>query len=81
MANAVLTLITLILAVLSAGCDVVLHCSGKLTEMEAVASVTPALTGDAARRFEAALAQLTPPQSFDEARAEELLGEVLAETA
>ncbi len=68
-------------AVLAAGCDAVLHCSGNLAEMEAVAAVSPVLTGDAARRFEAALARLTPPQSFDEARAEELLGEVLAEIA
>jgi beta-N-acetylhexosaminidase len=68
-------------AVLAAGCDVVLHCSGDLKQMEAVAAVSPLLGGPAARRFEAALARLAPPQSFDEARAEELLGEVLAEIA
>ena len=68
-------------AVLAAGCDVVLHCSGNLMQMETVAAVSPVLAGDAARRFEAALARLTAPAPFDEARAEELLGEVLAEIA
>ena len=68
-------------AVLDAGCDVVLHCSGKLAEMEAVASVTPELAGDAARRFAAACNRLSEPQPFDEERAIALLGEGLAETA
>lgn len=39
---------------LAAGCDVILHCSGDRAEMEAVASVAPALAGDAARRADAA---------------------------
>jgi len=68
-------------AVLEAGCDVALHCSGAMNEMEAVASIVPPLTGDAARRFDAALRRLGPPKAFDEARAEALLGEVLAQTA
>jgi len=41
---------------LAAGCDLVLHCNGKLPEMEAVAGVAGALAGDAARRAETALA-------------------------
>lgn len=41
---------------LAAGCDVALHCSGDMGEMEAVASVAPGLAGEAARRAEAALA-------------------------
>jgi beta-N-acetylhexosaminidase len=68
-------------AVLEAGCDVVLHCSGNLDEMIAVASVTPELSGLAARRFEAARARLIEPAPFDEERAIALLGEGLAETA
>jgi beta-N-acetylhexosaminidase len=64
-------------AVLAAGCDAALHCSGIFAEMEAVASASPELSGDAARRFAAARARLTPPQAFDEARAEALLGELL----
>ncbi|MGB0087128.1 MAG: beta-N-acetylhexosaminidase [Rhodomicrobiaceae bacterium] len=62
---------------LAAGCDVALHCSGSLKEMEAVASASPELGGEAAHRFDAARARLTPDQPFDEARAEALLGEVL----
>lgn len=68
-------------AVLAAGCDVVLHCNGKLSQMEAVAAVTPMLAGNALRRFEAATGRLTLPEPFDTAAAEALLGEVLAESA
>jgi beta-N-acetylhexosaminidase len=68
-------------AVLDAGCDVVLHCSGNFSQMADVAAVTPELSGDAARRFGAARARLIAPQPFDEARAIALLGEGLAETA
>jgi len=68
-------------AVLNAGCDVVLHCSGNLAEMTAVAGVAPELNGDAARRFAAARARLIDPAPFDEDRALALLGEGLAETA
>ena len=42
-------------ASLAAGCDVVLHCSGELGEMQAVASAVPVLTGNAAARADAAL--------------------------
>ncbi len=64
-------------AVLAAGCDVALHCSGSFQEMEAVASASPELAGEAARRFNAALARFTAPEPFDEAHAEALLGDVL----
>jgi beta-N-acetylhexosaminidase len=66
-------------AVLQAGCDVVLHCSGNLAEMEAVAGVAPELAGHTARRFEAACARRVEPQSFDEERAQALITEKLAE--
>jgi beta-N-acetylhexosaminidase len=65
-------------AVLAAGCDVALHCSGMFTEMEAVASVTPKLDGDAARRFDAARARLVQPAPFDIARAEALIADARA---
>jgi beta-N-acetylhexosaminidase len=52
-------------AALAAGCDMVLHCNGKLPEMREVAAHAPALAGDAARRAEAALAARQPPQPFD----------------
>ncbi len=40
---------------IAAGCDVILHCSGELAEMRAVASAVPVLTGEAAARADAAL--------------------------
>jgi beta-N-acetylhexosaminidase len=43
-------------AAIAAGCDLVLHCNGKLSEMRAVAAAVPALSGDAARRAATALA-------------------------
>jgi beta-N-acetylhexosaminidase len=42
-------------AAIAAGCDVVLHCSGDIDEMQAVASAVPLLTGEAAARADAAL--------------------------
>jgi beta-N-acetylhexosaminidase len=42
-------------AAISAGCDLVLHCNGKLDEMQDVASAVPALAGATAARAEAAL--------------------------
>jgi beta-N-acetylhexosaminidase len=68
-------------AVLQAGCDVALHCSGRFGEMQAVASAAPELSAEAARRFHSARARLNPAQAFEEARAEALLAEVLGEIA
>ena len=42
---------------IAAGCDMILHCSGELAEMQAVASAVPVLTGEAAARADAALAR------------------------
>ena len=56
-------------AALAAGCDVVLHCNGDLGEMMQVASATPALEGEAARRAEAALLRRSAPDEFDVAEA------------
>ena len=63
-------------AVLDAGCDVALHCSGDLDQMKAVASVASELGGEAGRRFAAACARITAPLPFDVARAEFLLNQV-----
>jgi beta-N-acetylhexosaminidase len=52
-------------ASLAAGCDVVLHCNGKLDEMRAVAAEAPELGGEALRRAAAALAARTPPDAID----------------
>ncbi|QPF81943.1 beta-N-acetylhexosaminidase [Bradyrhizobium genosp. L] len=59
-------------AIVSAGCDMVLHCNGNLDEMRAVAAETPELAGMALARAEAALAARKPPQPLDRqaARAE-----------
>jgi beta-N-acetylhexosaminidase len=59
-------------AVFAAGCDVVLHCNGKLDEMHQVARETPELSGRTVERARRALAARKPPQAFDRtaARAE-----------
>jgi beta-N-acetylhexosaminidase len=59
-------------AVFSAGCDVVLHCNGKLDEMRDVAAETPELSGKALDRARRALASRRAAQPFDRqaARAE-----------
>ena len=56
----------------AAGCDVVLHCNGKLGEMLEVANEAPLLAGEALARADRALASRKPPQPFDRmaARAE-----------
>jgi beta-N-acetylhexosaminidase len=59
-------------AIIGAGCDMVLHCNGKLDEMREVARETPELSGKALERATRALASRRPPQAFDRlaARAE-----------
>ncbi|QLH71907.1 beta-N-acetylhexosaminidase [Rhodopseudomonas palustris] len=56
-------------AIVAAGCDVVLHCNGKLDEMREVVAETPELQGRALTRAEAALAARHAPQPFDRAAA------------
>jgi beta-N-acetylhexosaminidase len=55
-------------AVFSAGCDLVLHCNGKLDEMREVAAETPELSGSALERAERALASRKTPRPFDRIR-------------
>jgi beta-N-acetylhexosaminidase len=52
-------------AVFSAGCDLVLHCNGKLDEMREVAAETAELSGSALERAERALASRKTPRPFD----------------
>ena len=52
-------------AAIAAGCDMVLHCNGVLSEMVEVAAAVPALAGEAARRAEAALAARRAPTALD----------------
>jgi beta-N-acetylhexosaminidase len=66
---------------LAAGCDVVLHCNGDMSEMSAIASAAPPLSGDAARRAARAEAARGAPDPADiaaaVARYQELTGEAL----
>lgn len=59
-------------AALDAGCDLLLHCNGLMDEMIDVARVASDVDGASARRFEAALAEITAPDEIDlsDARAE-----------
>ncbi|MFL6793356.1 MAG: beta-N-acetylhexosaminidase [Bradyrhizobium sp.] len=59
-------------AIVNAGCDMVLHCNGKLDEMREIARETPELTGQALERAKHALATRKSPEPFDRqaARAE-----------
>lgn len=59
-------------AIVSAGCDMILHCNGNIDEMREVAQETPELTGKALERAEAALAARRQPEPLDRqaARAE-----------
>jgi beta-N-acetylhexosaminidase len=52
-------------AAIAAGCDLVLHCNGDMSEMTAVAAEVPDLAGEAARRALAALAKRKAPAAFD----------------
>jgi len=67
--------------VIASGSDVVLHCSGDLSEMQAAAAGTPALVGRALERFAAALRVTKARQPFDVAAAEAQLAGVLATAA
>ena len=50
---------------LSAGCDMLLHCNGKLDEMQEVAMAVGELKGKALRRAKTALKFARKPQPFD----------------
>src|SRR5215467_7887520 len=65
-------------AALAAGCDVVLHCNGDMSEMIAVASESPELSGVAAKRADAALAARVGPEEFDTEAARKIFAQMLA---
>ena len=64
---------------LAAGCDVVLHCNGDMKEMSAVAGVVPELSGDAAKRADAALAARSAPEEFDTDAARKVFTQMVAD--
>ena len=64
-------------AIVSAGCDMVLHCNGNLDEMREVARAAPVLSGRALERAKRALASRKAPQPFDRAAARAELDELI----
>jgi len=65
-------------ASLAAGCDVILHCNGKLDEMAEVAASAPMLAGAALARASAALATRKAPQPLDRNQARTELDALVA---
>ncbi|HEY5337869.1 MAG TPA: glycoside hydrolase family 3 N-terminal domain-containing protein [Rhizomicrobium sp.] len=68
-------------ASLFAGCDVVLHCNGKLDEMREIATELKPLEDIHLKRADAALAHLSQPEEFDTQKGEARLAELLGEAA
>jgi beta-N-acetylhexosaminidase len=64
-------------AIVAAGCDMVLHCNGKMDEMRQVAAETPVLAGDALVRADRALASRKVPQPFDRVAGRKALDELI----
>ena len=64
-------------AIVSAGCDMVLHCNGNLDEMREVAREAPLLSGKALDRAKRALASRKAPQPLDRAAARAELDELI----
>jgi len=66
---------------LAAGCDMILHCNGEMSEMAEIAAHTPLLGGRAAERASRAEAERGTADAIDisaaEARYSELTGESL----
>ena len=68
-------------AVLAAGCDLVLHCNGRLDEMQDVAANAGPLEGSSHERFARALSRRQGrADAFDVSQALEALAEVIAVT-
>ncbi len=62
-------------AVLDGGCDVALHCSGKLDEMKGMIGACGPLSADAAKRLNRAMAMVGSPEPID---ADEVAGRIEA---
>src|SRR5207302_3226480 len=64
---------------LAAGCDLVLHCTGRLAEMEEIAAVAPEISTEAAERLARAEAlRRQSARPFDRAAAEAPFDALLA---
>jgi beta-N-acetylhexosaminidase len=66
------------LGVVAAGCDVALHCNGKMDEMVAVAAAVPAMTAAGHARLERAMASVRDDDGPDLAQALATRDELLA---
>jgi beta-N-acetylhexosaminidase len=63
----------------AAGCDLALHCNGRMAEMVEVAEAAPALAGEAAKRAAAALGRLRAPREYlDVAKARDHFSAMIA---
>ena len=62
---------------LAGGCDVALHCSGKLDEMEAVAAVSGAMSETAMARLARGLGMRRKPEPVDRAIVERRIDTLL----
>src|ERR1700727_4075102 len=67
-------------AIVAAGCDIVLHCNGKLEQIQEVARETPELSGEALARAGRALAARRQPLPFDRLAARVELEALIART-
>jgi beta-N-acetylhexosaminidase len=68
-------------ASLAAGCDVALHCNGRIDEMRQVAANAPELASTARNRAEAALAVRRQPKPFDVAQARAIFAQQVAQVS
>jgi beta-N-acetylhexosaminidase len=68
-------------AALAAGCDVVIHCNGKMDEMKSVAGNVKQLIGPRKKRADAALAHLDRPAGIEIAAAEARLTAMMEQAA
>lgn len=66
------------LSSLSAGCDIALHCNGKLDEMETLAATVPPLTQDASVRLARAAQSVGLPDDLDPVDARRQVADWLA---
>ena len=64
--------------IVAAGCDMVLHCNGKLDEMRDVVAETPLLAGKALQRAQRALDARKPPVAFDRVAARAELDDLIS---
>lgn len=65
-------------AALAAGCDIVLHCNGKLEEMREIAEHAPKLAGKSLKRADAALAMRGEPEEFDRVEGRKTFASLIA---